>query len=98
MTRFSRLGVFGREGHEHLRSGVERHEHAQAEPTDYEDASPMPHNGPAFNGRPGAEPRWNHKDRSARPVRCSAGLSGSFAEGTLPDSLEDHGVRLVHDL
>lgn len=22
-----------------------------------------------------AEPRWNYKDRSARPVRCSAGLS-----------------------
>src|SRR5262245_30192596 len=35
----------------------------------------MPPNGSAFNGRPGAEPRWNHKDRSARPVRCSAGLS-----------------------
>src|SRR4051812_43796241 len=25
-------------------------------------------------GRPGTEPRGNHKDRSARPVRCSAGL------------------------
>jgi hypothetical protein len=33
------------------------------------------HNGPTFNGRPGTEPRWNHKDRSARPVRCNAGLS-----------------------
>jgi len=33
-------------------------------------------NGSAFNGRPGAEPRWNHKDRSARPVRCNAGSSG----------------------
>ena len=34
-----------------------------------------PPNGPAFNGRPGAEPRWNQKDRSARPVRCNAWLS-----------------------
>src|SRR3954469_10604533 len=31
-------------------------------------------NGLLIDGRPGAEPRWNHKDRSARPVRCSAGL------------------------
>src|SRR5205814_5777043 len=28
-------------------------------------------NGSAFNGRPGAESRRNHKDRSARPVRCT---------------------------
>jgi hypothetical protein len=28
------------------------------------------HNGSAFNGRPGAAPRWNHKDRSAGPVQC----------------------------
>jgi hypothetical protein len=34
-----------------------------------------PHNGSAFNGRPGAEPHWNHEDRSARPVRCSAWLA-----------------------
>src|SRR3954464_11884320 len=33
------------------------------------------YNGSAFNGRPGTEPRLNHKDHSARPVRCSAGLS-----------------------
>src|SRR5215213_10323200 len=25
------------------------------------------HNGPAFNGPPGDEPRWNHEERSARP-------------------------------
>src|SRR4051794_31352854 len=28
-------------------------------------------NGLLIDGGPGAEPRWNHKDRSARPVRCS---------------------------
>src|SRR2546421_7524737 len=39
--------------------------------------SAVTHNGPALNGRPGTEPRWNHKDRSARPVRCSAWLFGS---------------------
>ena len=33
-------------------------------------------NGSAFNGRPGTEPRSNHKDRFARPVRCSAWLDG----------------------
>jgi len=33
-------------------------------------------NGSAFNGRLRTGPRWNHKDRSARPVRCSAGLAG----------------------
>ena len=33
------------------------------------------HNRSAFNGQPGAEPRWIHQDRSARPVHCSAGLS-----------------------
>src|SRR4029078_12264397 len=27
-----------------------------------------------FNGRPGTEPRWNHKDRSARPVRAAHAL------------------------
>ena len=31
-------------------------------------------NGSAFNGRPGTERRRNQKDRSARLVRCSAGL------------------------
>jgi hypothetical protein len=29
----------------------------------------------AFNGRPGGEPRWNHQDRNARPVRCNGWLS-----------------------
>ena len=37
----------------------------------------LPDNGPAFNGRPGAEPRWDHQDRSARPVRCSAWLAAA---------------------
>ena len=32
-------------------------------------------NGSGFNGRPGAEPHWSHKDRSSRPVRSSAWLS-----------------------
>jgi hypothetical protein len=43
------------------------------------------HNGSAFNGRPGAEPHWNHKDRFARPVRCNAWLSRRrrAAAGTL---------------
>src|SRR5687768_6976941 len=36
---------------------------------------PWRDNGPAFNGRPGARPLSNHKDRSARPARCSAWLS-----------------------
>src|ERR687891_492048 len=49
-------------------------------------------NGSAFNGRPGAEPRWNHEDRSARPVRCSAWLS----RGRLPDRIQvvDHPLQL----
>src|SRR5207253_2346653 len=29
------------------------------------DGTGGPYNGPTFNGRPGTEPRWNHKDRSA---------------------------------
>lgn len=33
-------------------------------------------NGPTFNDRPGTEPRWNHNDRSARPVRCKIELCG----------------------
>ena len=37
------------------------------------------HNGSAFSGRPGTRPRWNHKDRSARPICCSVGLSSTLA-------------------
>jgi hypothetical protein len=32
--------------------------------------SPL-HNRSLFNGRADAAPRWNHKDRSARRVRCA---------------------------
>jgi hypothetical protein len=32
------------------------------------------HNGSAFNGRPGTEPRSNHEDYTAAPVRCIGGL------------------------
>ena len=33
-----------------------------------------PVNGSAFNGQPVAGPRWDHQDRSARPVPCRARL------------------------
>src|SRR5687768_15667565 len=49
-----------------------------------------PDNGSAFNGRPGAEALSNHKDRSARPVRCSAGLSRR-----LTPKADDVAVRVL---
>ena len=51
--------------------------------------------GPACNGRPGAEPRWNHQDRSARPVRCSAGLSRTPSAEQLRSEVDVlHGAYL----
>src|SRR5688572_25671551 len=70
------------------------------------DQSP-PHNGPAFNGRPGAAPRWIHKDRSARAVRCNlwlapAGSPENRAEASyggffaIHEIVEDCAVQACH--
>src|SRR5258708_5206903 len=40
-----------------------RHQSAGAVSKSSEQSVAKLHNGSAFSGRPGAEPRWNHKDR-----------------------------------
>ena len=57
------------------------------------------HNGPALNGRAGTRPLSIKKDRSARPVRSSAGLSRSRAAASTlrPPIRSNHpGKRYCH--